>query len=240
MKIAILGSSGRMGKVLIDLSKTRNHQVMCFDKTSASFPAKADVFIDFSHFSATAKHVEKICQLQKPLVLGTTGWEKEIKEIEKIVKNYQGKVVYGGNFSLAVNIFWSLLAEASRQFSKFSDQFDVFGSEIHHRFKVDSPSGTAKQAGKIIMENFPSKKKIVDSKLDGAIEKEQLHIASLRGGDFCGFHEFYFDGQFETVKISCNSKVRTGFALGAILCAEKINQLPAGFYNFKEIFTKIF
>jgi 4-hydroxy-tetrahydrodipicolinate reductase len=114
--------------------------------------------------------------------LGTTGWENEKKELREIVESANGKIIWGGNFSLGVNLFFQILKSAARKFEKFSDDFDIFGNEIHHRKKADSPSGTARTAGEIILENFGAKKKLIFEKLNRAPNRDELHISSTRGG----------------------------------------------------------
>lgn len=100
--------------------------------------------------------------------------------------------------------------------------YDVFGHEFHHKQKADAPSGTALTTAKIITETISRKKKIVTHELQRKIEPDELHFSSTRGGSIPGTHSVYFDSPFDTIEITHTARTREGFALGAVLAAERL------------------
>ena len=182
---------------------------------------KADIAIDFTSKDVVVKNIEQIAKLGKNMVIGTTGWYDEMETVKKMVNKYKIGLVYGANFSVGANIFLKMTAFVAKLFAKFPE-YDVYGFEIHHRGKLDSPSGTAlKIAGKII-ENFPEKKSILTEKSDGQIKPDQLHFASVRGGRNPGFHEVVFDSGADGITLSHQAYNRVGFAKGALVAAKFI------------------
>jgi 4-hydroxy-tetrahydrodipicolinate reductase len=239
IKIALIGF-GKMGKEIDALCKDSD----VFEVVSISFKniddvldvegiAKADIAIDFTSKDIVLKNIEQVAKLGKNLVIGTTGWYSEIETVKKIVDKYQIGLIYGANFSVGANIFFKMVASASNLFAKFPE-YDVYGFEIHHKGKTDSPSGTAlKIAGKIL-ENFPEKKSIQVEKLNRQVDPSELHFASVRGGRNPGFHEVVFDSNADGITLSHQAYGRVGFAKGSLLAAEFIKN-KKGFYSFEEI-----
>lgn len=134
-------------------------------------------------------------------------------------------------------MFWRLIEEASKLLSS-QKEYDVFMHEFHHKRKKDSPSGTALTTAQKIIANFPRKTKIVADKLDRAIEENELHVSSTRGGDVPGTHEVYFDSPFDTIEITHTVRSREGFAVGSVLAAEWAKD-KKGFYEFADICSAI-
>ena len=239
IKIALIGF-GKMGKEIDELC--RDSEV--FEIVSISLKnkedgldlegiKKADIAIDFTSKDAVVKNIEQVAKLGKNLVIGTTGWYDEMETVKKMVNKYKIGLVYGANFSVGANIFFKMVTSASKLFSKFPE-YDVYGFEVHHRGKLDSPSGTAlKIAGKII-ENFPSKKSIQTEKLDKQIDPKELHFASVRGGRNPGFHQVVFDSNADGITLSHQAYGRVGFAKGALVAAEFIKN-KKGMYSFEDI-----
>lgn len=239
IKIALIGF-GKMGKEIDALCRESEN----FEVVSISFKkiddvldvegiAKADIAIDFTSKDVVIKNIEQVAKLGKNLVIGTTGWYEDIETVKKLVDQYKIGLIYGANFSVGANIFLKMVASASSLFSKFPE-YDVYGFEIHHKMKTDSPSGTAlKIAGKIL-ENFPAKKSIQVEKQDKQINPSELHFASIRGGRNPGFHEVVFDSNADGITLSHQAYGRVGFAKGALLAAEFIKN-KKGFYSFEEI-----
>lgn len=240
MKIALVGF-GNMGKEVERLiNESGDHQVVskslqgingAWDEQGIN---TAEVVIDFTSPEVVVENIKKVSSLGKNIVVGTTGWYNRIDEVEKMVKENNIGLIYAQNFSVGANIFFKVVAYAANLFAKFG-KYDVYGFEVHHTGKKDSPSGTALKIAKEIMNNFPLKKKIQADKLDRKIETEELHFASVRGGRNPGFHQVVFDSQADSVTLSHQAHNRTGFAQGAILAAEFIKG-KKGFYNFDEVF----
>lgn len=242
MKIALVGF-GKMGhEVQNVITESGTHEIVSVsyedskDSLDKDGIKKADVVIDFTAPEAVLETIKEVTALGKNMVIGTTGWYNKIEEIKKEVEEAKTGLIYGQNFSVGANIFFKVVAFASKLFNEFGD-YDVAGFEIHHTGKKDSPSGTAKKLANVIMENFSSKKKLETGRLDRQIEKDELHFASLRAGRNFGHHEIIFDSSADEIKLSHTAHGRRGFAQGAVLAAEFIKD-KKGFYTFDEIFGK--
>ena len=110
--------------------------------------------------------------------------------------------------------------------------------ETHHRQKIDSPSGTARRIGEILLEHFPRKRRIVCESLNRPIAPEELHLLSGRAGHFPGTHSVIFDSAADSVELVHRARSRAGFAAGALLAAEWIRQRK-GFYSFSQVLEQI-
>lgn len=240
MQIALVGY-GKMGKeVENQIKESGRHEVVSvsFEKPGDVLDKagikKADVVIDFTVSDAVINTIGEVSAMGKNIVIGTTGWYDKINEAKQIVKKSNTGLIYGSNFSVGANIYFKIVAEAAKLFSKFGG-YDVYGFEVHHSGKKDSPSGTALKIGKAILNNFPSKKSIQTEKVDRQIKEDELHFASVRGGRNPGYHEVVFDSSADSVTLSHQAHGRAGFAKGAILAAEFIKD-KKGFYSFDEVF----
>lgn len=240
MKIALVGF-GNMGKEIDRLiNQSGKHQLVSKSlvEIDGSWDIegikKADVVIDFTHPQVVLENIKKVATLGKNMVVGTTGWYDQLEEVEKIVDKANIGLIYGQNFSVGANIFFQMVAEAAKLFSKFED-YDVYGLELHHSGKKDSPSGTAIKIANQIMINFPGKKKLQPEKLNRQIAKDELHFASVRAGRNPGFHQVVFDSEADSITLSHQAHNRAGFGLGAILAAEYILG-KKGVHQFDELF----
>lgn len=241
IKIALIGF-GKMGQEIDNLCRgSQDFEVVsiscrnindCLDLKGIS---KADIAIDFTSKDILIKNIEQVAKLGKNLVIGTTGWYDDVDTVKKIVNKYKIGLIYSPNFSIGANVFFKMVAFASKLFAKFSD-YDVYGLEVHHSAKKDSPSGTALKIASEIMENFPSKKSIQTEKLDKQIDPSELHFASVRGGRNPGFHEVVFDSNADGITLSHQAYNRVGFAKGALFATEFIKN-KKGFYSFEDIFN---
>lgn len=240
MKIALLGY-GNMGKIIDSQVKEEGkHEVVSISfKENDPFLdkegiLKADVVVDFTSPEIVLKNIEEVSKLGKNMVIGTTGWYDKILKVEKIVRRSNIGLIYGQNFSVGANIFFKIVEYSSQLFAKFGE-YDVYGLEVHHTGKKDSPSGTAKKIAQIILDNFPEKKSLQVEKLDRQVEKGEFHFASVRGGRNAGFHEVTFDSSADEVKLSHQAHNRLGFGQGAIKAAQFIEG-KRGFYSFDQLF----
>ncbi|HSW47939.1 MAG TPA: 4-hydroxy-tetrahydrodipicolinate reductase [Candidatus Saccharimonadales bacterium] len=243
MKIALIGY-GKMGQEIEKvIGDAKNHEIVSvsFRKTSDSLDLtgikKADVAIDFTAPEIIMDNIRQVTGIEVNMVVGTTGWYDKAGEVEELVKKSETGLIYGQNFAIGTNIFFKLVAMASRLTAKYGN-YDVYGYEVHHKDKLDSPSGTALKTAKEIMNNFPSKKRLVTDRLDRKIEPDELHFASIRGGRNPGVHEVVFDSEGDSLTISDQNHSRRGYAEGSIVAAEYING-KKGFYNFSDIFEEI-
>lgn len=183
--------------------------------------AGCDVAIDFTTAEAVRRNVEACVAAGVPLVEGTTGWNQDKVEIERLVREGQGSMVFGANFSIGVNLFYRIASFASELFAKFP-VYEAFIEEQHHSRKKDSPSGTALKLKEIVAEHIGS----------------EFSVSATRAGNIPGTHRVGFDGPADQVVLEHTARSREGFAIGAILAAEWITG-KQGFYEFANVMNEI-
>lgn len=252
IKVGILGSTGRVGSLLIDdLEKDNEARVSAvhvFDKLVKNLPAdiivtndmkvlfdSSDVIIDFSAPAATEALLTEVVENggNKPLVIATTGFNKHqqnlLIEASKIVP-----ILYATNMSLGVAVLNKLVALASKTLR----DFDIEIVEQHHRHKVDSPSGTAltlaehaADARGLILDDVRISGR---DGLIGARTKDEISVMALRGGDIVGRHTvgLYNDGEF--LELNHTATSRNTFSKGAIKVAKWIIGKDAKLYSIND------
>jgi 4-hydroxy-tetrahydrodipicolinate reductase len=240
MKLALCGY-GRMGQeieqVVRDMGKHEIVTIQCrhrgqvLDRQALK---DADAVIDFTAAAAIPDHMRAYCELGLNAVIGATGWDMNDTELRQEVEAAEIGVVVGSNFSAGAHVFLRLVAETARQFSRL-DGYDVYGFEIHHAGKQDSPSGTAKTIARTILDNFPAKTTTLFDRAEGPVQPHELHFASVRGGHSPGLHEVIFDSAADEVQLTHQARGRRGFAEGALLAAEYIHG-KTGYRFFEELF----
>ena len=168
MNIAIIGY-GRMGHEIEKVAQDKGISVIRIDPNAEGADFREineksmkgiDVCVDFSHPDVVIGNIEKAAKFRKNIVVGTTGWYNSMDTVKKIVKDSGIGLIWSGNFSIGVNIYFRIIENAARVINKFND-YDLFVHEFHHNKKADSPSGTAVMIGKILVDNIERKKKIV-------------------------------------------------------------------------------
>ncbi len=229
MKIAILGY-GKMGKTIEKLALQKGH-IITVKSTSASENLDitlADVAIEFSSPTAAVKNIKLCLDHNIPVVSGTTGWLEHHDEMIKLCENRNGSFIYASNFSVGVNLFFNINEYVSKLMEPWKE-FKVSIDEIHHTQKKDAPSGTAITLAEGIIKNSDKK----DWILDGDAEQE-LTITSQRIEDVKGTHIINYKSNIDTISIKHEAHSRDGFALGAILAAEWL-QNKKGVYTMKDV-----
>lgn len=241
MKLGLIGY-GKTGKMVAEAAQKRGHEIVSIIDLNRpdTFSTDVDCYIDFSTAEAVHKNIIACCNIGVPIVIGTTGWLNDLSKFEQIFIKTGNKGIWSGNFSVGVNLFWQIIAEAAAKFSKFSTDYDVSVHEIHHKNKIDSPSGTAIQTADVILKNFSSKNSLVTETLQRKIKPNELHVSSARYGEVVGTHTTVFDSLFDSIEITHTAKTREGFALGAVLAAEMMPELSPGFYKFSNIFEQLY
>lgn len=221
MKIALIGY-GKMGKAIEAFALQRHHVVVA--KVDADHPLEilkikeADVAIEFSQPDVVIPNLRACFDAQVPVVCGTTGWLDRKSEIEQYCKDHNGTFLYASNFSLGVNIFFKInemLASIMNQ----HEAYDVTIDEIHHTQKKDAPSGTAITLAEGILSHLERKKTWV--KGDNAHATE-MAIHSFREDPAPGTHTVKYTSAIDDIEIKHTAHSRDGFALGALLVAEWI------------------
>ena len=246
MKIALIGY-GKMGHEVEQLAVRKGHTIAArvdpnLDagvhwEISPDSLGPAEVCVEFTQPQVVLENIRKIAVLNKPIVVGTTGWYEHLKEVESIVLQAGIGLVYAPNFSLGISLFYQIAEKASELLSRFED-YDVCGMETHHSRKVDSPSGTAKRLGEIVLQKFPRKKRVVTESLNRSITDDEFHLVSLRVGHFPGTHVLTFDSAADTIELTHSARSRAGFALGVLLAAEWVVK-QKGLYSFEQVLGEI-
>jgi len=239
MKIALIGHGNTGSQIEKVILEGGAHQIVSVStKSTGGLDIEgiknADVVIDFSSPEIAIENIKTVSSLGKNIVMGTTGWYERLEEVRQIVDEAGIGLIYGQNFGIGANIFFKLVSYAAKLASKFGD-FDVYGLEVHHTGKKDSPSGTALKISEQILENFPSKTTVQTEKLDRKIEKDELHFGSVRGGRNPGMHQVVFDSEADSITLTDQAHSRKGFAQGAVLAAEFIVG-KKGMHSFDELF----
>ena len=245
MDIAIIGY-GKMGHEIERIARAKGINARTIDPNEPSANYKqinnesmrnVDVCVDFTHPDSVIGNIEKIAKFRKNMVVGTTGWYDKSEKVRKIVENAKIGLIWSGNFSIGVNIYFKVIENAARIMNKFSD-YDVFVHEFHHNKKADSPSGTAVMIGNILIDNLDRKKKVVTEELKRRIAPDELHVSSTRGGSIPGTHIVGFDSPADTIELTHTARGREGFASGVVTAAQWI-QGKKGFYGINDMMKEI-
>ncbi len=188
-----------------------------------------DVLIDFTIADAAVGNVRAAAENGVAVVLGTTGLEPYREEIAGIIEGNVPAVI-APNFSVGVNVFWKLLAEAAA----YLGGWDIEVVEAHHRHKKDAPSGTAMHAADVISKVLGGKE-LVYGREGIAPRGDEIGIHAIRGGDIIGDHLVLFAGDGERIEIKHQAHSRQAFAGGAIRAARWVMDAPLGVHGMEEV-----
>lgn len=230
MNIALLGY-GRMGKEIEKIALGRNHVIIhkiSEDIASYDF-TNVDVAIDFSIPSAAFQNITHCIKQQVPVISGTTGWLEKYDEVVQMCESEKGAFIYASNFSLGVNIFFEMNAYLAKMMSQLED-YNVNVEEIHHTKKLDAPSGTAITLAEGILQHTNYN----DWILDKAENENQIPIVAKRIPEVPGTHEITYESAVDSISIKHEAHNRQGFALGAVVAAEWIQE-KTGVFSMKDV-----
>ncbi|MDG1277284.1 MAG: 4-hydroxy-tetrahydrodipicolinate reductase [Algoriphagus sp.] len=225
MKILLLGY-GKMGQLIGAIAESRGHQIVGkinIDNTSdleKLDSSLVDVAIEFSQPEAAVKNIKWSLEKGIPIVSGTTGWLDQKAELDSLTKTRNGTFFYASNYSIGVNIFFKVNQFLAKLMNETSG-YQVAIEEIHHTAKKDAPSGTAITLAEGILDNIDSLNtwKLADQ---STINEHSLPIVSKRIDPAPGTHIISYTSTIDTIEIKHTAHSREGFALGAILVAEWI------------------
>lgn len=247
MKVGIAGY-GRMGRLIHQKALLAGHEVpVIIDPSSpamevtgrqfASKPGDLDVIIDFTVPVAAVENIKRYTELKTSVVIGTTGWYEQMEHVAKIVEESGIGLIWSGNFSPGVNIFFHLVKAAGKVMNRFPD-YDAAIHEIHHRHKADSPSGTAVMIGNILINKLDRKQATVNGSARAVMGETELNITSSRCGSIPGTHQVIFDSEVDTITLEHKARSREGFASGALMAAEWICG-RSGLYTIDDLMHSI-
>ncbi|WP_373059130.1 4-hydroxy-tetrahydrodipicolinate reductase [Zunongwangia sp. H14] len=237
MKIALLGY-GKMGKAIEEIATSRGHEIVLRVsediETYNLNKVEIDVAIDFSVPKAAFKNITAAFKNHIPVVSGTTGWLDDYEKATEICKKEDAAFIYASNFSIGVNVFFELNKKLA-QMMKGLEDYSVEIEEIHHTQKLDAPSGTAISLAQQIISENPNKK---GWQLDHA-EKDEIPVHAKRIADVHGTHTVSYKSTIDTIEIMHMAHNRQGFALGAVIAAEWL-QDKKGVYTMKNVLSSLF
>ncbi len=220
--IGIIGSEGRMGQALAKAVEAAGHQLAGGAGRGddvATLAAMSDVLVDFSAPNALAASIAAARGAGIPMVIGTTGLDADH---HAAIDDAVGEIaiLQTGNTSLGVTLLAHLVREAA---SKLGEDWDIEIAEMHHRMKVDAPSGTALLLGEAAAEgrgiDLADHSERGRDGHTGAREKGAIGFASLRGGTVAGEHSVILAGEEERITLSHLAENRMIFAHGAVKAA---------------------
>ncbi|HPE59606.1 MAG TPA: 4-hydroxy-tetrahydrodipicolinate reductase [Thiolinea sp.] len=265
-RIAIVGAAGRMGKTLIEacaahegvqltVATEQPHNPLLgadigvlagcgasgvkladsLDQALQVPGADFDVLIDFTRPEPTLAHLDWCVRHGKRMVIGTTGFDETGKAaIRQAAERIP--VVFAPNMSVGVNLCLKLLDMAARV---LGNDVDVEVLEMHHRHKVDAPSGTALRMGEVVAEALGRDLQTCAvygrEGHTGERERRTIGFATLRGGDVVGEHSVIFAGAGERVEISHKSASRINYANGALRAATWLMQHRSGQFDMLDV-----
>jgi 4-hydroxy-tetrahydrodipicolinate reductase len=226
MKVALVGH-GKMGRVVEEVAAAKGVDVV--DRFTRDRPLRAGeatrrslsgvtALVDFSVPEAVAETARAAAALSLPLVIGTTGWQDRLGEVREVVEGSGIGAVHGSNFSLGVSVFYRVVERAAEMLAAF-DGYDPFILDWHHRFKKDSPSGTALEIRRRMARYYGER---------------EVPIACQRAGYVPSVHSVGFDSAADTLHFEHRARNRQGFAEGALLAARWIAGRP-GFHDFQDV-----
>lgn len=264
MKIAVSGIGGKMGRNIASLilQDPLLELVSClvrsgsnlvgsdcgeflgFDSNSylitddiEKFVSSAEAIIDFSSPNLSIE-ISKICaKLGKVMVCGTTGFsEQEKKELKNSANSCP--IIWSSNMSIGVNLLMTLVEKVA---ATLHDDFDIEILEMHHKNKVDAPSGTALSLGLAAAKGrgveISEVANTVRSGKDCERKKGEIGFATLRGGDVIGDHTVIFAGEGERIELGHKASNREVFSRGAIRAAIWGSNQKPGFYSMKDVLS---
>ncbi|WP_417459395.1 4-hydroxy-tetrahydrodipicolinate reductase [Kordiimonas sp.] len=256
VKVGILGVMGRMGQAVLKAVEENDDAsfVAGCDRprhpdigapitgTSVNLSATiedvfeaADVVIDFTPPGDTAAHAGLAARHKKALVVGTTGLSGG-DESALMIAAGSTRIMQAGNYSQGVNLLMALVRDAA---SKLGPEWDIDILEMHHRDKVDAPSGTALMLGDAAAEGrgaslddlrTPAREGLTGERVEGTIG-----FAALRGGSVIGEHDVIFASGSERITLSHKAENRSLFADGAVRAALWLHSQPNGRYNMRHV-----
>jgi 4-hydroxy-tetrahydrodipicolinate reductase len=261
VRIAIAGSSGRMGRMLVEAVLATDDLQLHGALDVAGSPALgqdagaflgrttgvsiradldgalagADVLIDFTRPEGTLAHLAACARLGVNAVVGTTGFSDAQKaEISVIAQSVA--IVMAPNMSVGVNVVLRLLDVAARA---LSEGYDIEVIEAHHRHKVDAPSGTALKMGEVLAQALGRDLKtcgvFAREGVTGERDPSTIGFSTIRGGDIVGDHTVLFAGTGERIEISHRSSSRAGYAQGSLRAARFLAPHRTGLFGMNDV-----
>lgn len=249
-KIGIFGAAGRMGRAITQVAIESGLEIsggidregsgdilpgLAITTDPIALAQKSDVLIDFSVPAGLSAHLDACIEAGKPVLVGTTGLEAEhhrlIDEAARAIP-----VLQTGNTSLGVNLLAALVEQAA---SRLGEDWDIEIVEMHHRHKIDAPSGTALLLGEAVARGrgitLADHSERGRDGITGARAPGAIGFAALRGGSVAGDHQVILAADGERIELGHRAESRVIFARGAVKGAAWLLGQPAGRYDMKGV-----
>jgi 4-hydroxy-tetrahydrodipicolinate reductase len=263
IKVAVAGATGRTGSYVVQgvLESDTMELVAGFDphgvgeafapRLNVVSPEEMDeklkeikpqVLVDFTNATAAVENVKVAARNKVKLVVGTTGFSaQQFEELEAAITGNVAAII-SPNFSIGVNVFWRLIAEAARQLRAYNYHMEII--EMHHSHKKDAPSGTAVKAAEILAPytTMPRAKKFVYGRegITGERTPEEIGIHAIRAGEILGEHTVLYAGKGERLEITHRLQSREALSQGAVKAIEWINGKEVGrIYSMDEMLQEL-
>jgi 4-hydroxy-tetrahydrodipicolinate reductase len=232
---------GKMGRSIQTEADKRGHRLVKIvdpeidggeglEQLSSS--SDIDVAFEFTSPAAAVKNLSVLLKSGISTVCGTTGWTIDAG-FEQVIHASAAGLILAPNFSVGMNLFYRLVEQAGKVFGA-AGLHEPFVMEEHHRAKRDIPSGTARKLADILIEADPQLTSVHEGNPEEPLPRDTLHVSSVRCGAEAGTHTVGFDGECDRILLKHSSRGRAGFALGAVLAGEWIQQ-RRGRHGFDEV-----
>lgn len=239
MKIGIFGITGRMGRLLAEEIVAAGAELSGGTTRTddpAELAAKSDVVIDFTHAAAVQPHAQALTASKTPWVLGTSGLS-QADEATVTQAAREIPIVYAPNFAPGVVLLLSLAEQMARTLSP--DFYDAEIVEMHHRQKVDAPSGTAMGLARAVAAGRGADlDQVIESGRQGHTGPRKpgaIGLSALRGGQVVGEHTLLFAGASEHIALTHRAFDRRVFATGAVCAAQWLQARTTGQYSMQDV-----
>ncbi len=240
MKIALVGY-GKMGKEIEKIAIDRGHSISA--KITSDNPLTAenisdsDVAIDFSTPHVVLDNIHFLLDHNVPSVIGTTGWNDHLSNIEEKSIDQNVGLIHASNFSIGVNLFFKLNEQLAHLMNSYED-YAVSMEEIHHTEKLDAPSGTAITLAEGIINNHSNVANwFCPQGENSECTESAIRIDAIREKDVKGTHTVTYSSHIDTIRIEHEAHNRKGFALGAVIAAEWIIN-KKGVYTMQDVLAE--
>lgn len=221
INIAVAGVEGRMGKVLAKAVVEHPALHLAVETTrSKAIESDFDTLIDFTTPEATLINLNFCTEYNKKIIIGTTGFsESQLLIIKQAALRIP--IVMSPNMSIGTNLCFKLISQAAKVLDQWGDQLDIDILDVHHRHKVDAPSGTALKMNAIISEQLS--------------QARVPRISSIRAGDVVGDHSVIFSINGERLEFTHKANSRVAFAQGALRAALWLQNKKPGLYSMENV-----
>lgn len=225
-RLAIVGY-GKMGRMIERLAPEYGFEVRARISSKGNGHGSAltaealtgvDAAVEFTRPEAAAENLRRLADTGITTVCGTTGWFADLARVKREFEKNGNALVWGANFSVGLNLFREVIAEAAKRFAR-EESYGAWAWEIHHAAKKDAPSGTLLALAEDMKQNGYAR---------------GISLSANRAGAVPGTHEIGFDSAEDTITIRHTARSREGFARGALRAANwAIGK--TGVYEFREI-----